>query len=102
LGSCLGACINQELVADYNHRAQEVFDTLAVWKWPFTHKIEIEEHNEQTGDWAKHTFDSWCHLETISSRQAWQCPLFPLGDTYAFDVDKYLILRHYFRTHTTT
>lgn len=90
LGTCQGACSNQESAIRYNTRLLEAFSPSSIKTWPFPGPIAIVERDRERERSEGFVIDQWCYVGRVTQQEqdaAWE-----YTNDYIFDHDVYKIL----------
>ncbi len=91
LGTCNGACANEEETIAYNLRFIKAFEKLKLKTWPFTGPVVITEKNQDISE--QMVFNNWCLIGYVDEFGS-----FNLNHEQGnFDYHTYQILRRYFK-----
>lgn len=71
LKKCLGACCQQESVADYNARLKQALSEYMVRTWPYQGAVLVQEApvkvSDEEGEPSYHLLDNWCYLANLDN-----------------------------------
>jgi len=100
LKKCQGACIDEEPALLHNARLLNALAKQKVQDWPFSGPVGIRERHPANGMEQIILLDRWCHLGTAKDEQELQ-HLIETPTPLDFDLDRYKILRRFFREQAT-